>query len=157
MEDADGRDLSRNLARNLAQNLESSFGEYLTLLVQGLEQFNDRHLGHSALGRLMHYDEIKPKTSDVARPIDNEVIVMDIEKNSSQFPTIVLNSRTGDRSFYLDLKRVRTGLESRAEPALKSRERLGSETGLKPKTGPGAHVKARLGTDEGLEPLWNRN
>ncbi|CAH2056640.1 unnamed protein product, partial [Iphiclides podalirius] len=64
--DADNKEL-RSLTSNLEEKLEMKLQEYVVSAARWLEAINDRHLGESQLGRLMHYNEIKPKLDFTSR------------------------------------------------------------------------------------------
>ena len=47
----------------LEGKFQEKMSEFSIYVVKWLEDFNDRHLGDSALGRLLHYEDFKPKFS----------------------------------------------------------------------------------------------
>ncbi|KAL4706248.1 hypothetical protein ACJJTC_017415 [Scirpophaga incertulas] len=59
----EGKDTPR-LVSIIEDKLEIKLGDYAKSLASWLEGFNDGHLGKSELGRLLHYDEIKPRLDD---------------------------------------------------------------------------------------------
>ncbi|XP_013176117.1 PREDICTED: uncharacterized protein LOC106124194 isoform X2 [Papilio xuthus] len=51
----------RNFITSVEDNMESKYEKFVFSAAQWLESINDRQLGSSALGRLLHYNHIKPK------------------------------------------------------------------------------------------------
>ncbi|XP_072937791.1 uncharacterized protein [Epargyreus clarus] len=51
----------------LEENLETKLSEYAGKLAKWLEGLNDKYLGHSELGRLLHYEEMKTKVEETGR------------------------------------------------------------------------------------------
>ncbi|KAJ8707264.1 hypothetical protein PYW08_011398 [Mythimna loreyi] len=45
----------------LEVKFEDKLNEFTNYVAKSLEDFNDRHLGDSELGRILHYKELKPK------------------------------------------------------------------------------------------------
>lgn len=53
--------IGRNYLVIFEDKLELKFEEYANYVTKWLEEFNDKHLGSSDLGRMLHYADIKPK------------------------------------------------------------------------------------------------
>lgn len=45
----------------LEAKFQGKLSEYSHFVARWLEDFNDRHLGNSELGRILHYKDLKPK------------------------------------------------------------------------------------------------
>lgn len=45
----------------LEEKFQYKLSEYTNYVARWLEQFNDRHLGNSEIGRMLRYDVLKPK------------------------------------------------------------------------------------------------
>ncbi|XP_013135988.1 PREDICTED: uncharacterized protein LOC106101352 isoform X2 [Papilio polytes] len=51
----------RSFVTSVEGTLESKYEEFVFAAAQWLESINDQHLGDGALGRMLHYNDIKPK------------------------------------------------------------------------------------------------
>ncbi|XP_022817150.1 uncharacterized protein LOC111349995 isoform X2 [Spodoptera litura] len=56
-----------NLLMILEEKFENKLSDFSFFAAKWLENFNDKHLGNSELGRMLHYKDLKPKLGAEAR------------------------------------------------------------------------------------------
>lgn len=54
-----------NLITNLEDNIQNVLSECTNYVTKWLEEFNDRNLGRSEIGKMLGYDNLKPKLGTI--------------------------------------------------------------------------------------------